>query len=212
TNVIKNPDVTASEVAFEVTNGTFGWYTPEAIDAAIEKKAKEDEKKAKEEAKEAKKNKKNKKAPTTPAIAELESSTTLDEKSDPAVTDEKAAHAASETLPATRNSMGPVMHDINLQIRRGALTAIVGRVGEGKSSLVGALLGEMYKYSGQVHSFGSLAYVSQTAWILNATVRENILFGRPFEKERYLQTIRSCALVPDFKMLVSGDKTVIGEK
>ncbi|KAG9067481.1 hypothetical protein KI688_012264 [Linnemannia hyalina] len=209
TNVIKNPDVTASEIAFEVTNGTFGWYTPEAIDAAIEKKAKEDEKKAKEEAK---KNKKNKKAPVAPATAELESSTTLDEKPDPAVTDEKAAHTASETLPATRDSMGPVMHDINLQIRRGALTAIVGRVGEGKSSLVGALLGEMYKYSGQVRSFGSLAYVSQTAWILNATVRENILFGRPFDKERYLETIRSCALVPDFKMLVSGDKTVIGEK
>ncbi|KAF8935585.1 hypothetical protein BGZ47_009878 [Haplosporangium gracile] len=108
--------------------------------------------------------------------------------------------------------MGPVMHDINLQIRRGALTAVVGRVGEGKSSLVGALLGEMYKYSGQVRSFGSLAYVSQTAWILNATARENILFGRPYDKERYLKTIRSCALVPDFKMLVSGDKTVIGEK
>ncbi|KAK3824362.1 MAG: P-loop containing nucleoside triphosphate hydrolase protein, partial [Linnemannia elongata] len=133
TNVIKNPDVAASDIAFEVTDGTFG-------------------------------------------------------------------------------CMGPVMHDINLQIRRGALTAVVGRVGEGKSSLVGALLGEMYKYSGQVRSFGSLAYVSQTAWILNATVRENILFGRPYEKERYLKTIRSCALVPDFKMLVSGDKTVIGEK
>ncbi|KAF9122276.1 hypothetical protein BG015_005585, partial [Linnemannia schmuckeri] len=70
----------------------------------------------------------------------------------------------------------------------------------------------MYKYSGHVRSFGSLAYVSQTAWILNATVRENILFGRPYDKERYLKTIRSCALAPDFKMLVSGDKTVIGEK
>ncbi|KAF9898210.1 hypothetical protein EC991_000509, partial [Linnemannia zychae] len=70
----------------------------------------------------------------------------------------------------------------------------------------------MYKYSGQVHSFGSLAYVSQSAWILNASVRENILFGRPYDKERYIATIRSCALVPDFKMLVSGDKTVIGEK
>lgn len=221
TNVIKNPDVAASDIAFEVTDGTFGWYTPEAIDAAIEKKAKEDEKKAKEEAKKAKEEAKKNKAPATSATAEIESSTTLDEKSDaavtdkisdPAVTDEKAADASSETLPATRDSMGPVMHDINLQIRRGALTAVVGRVGEGKSSLVGALLGEMYKYSGQVRSFGSLAYVSQTAWILNATVRENILFGRPYEKERYLKTIRSCALVPDFKMLVSGDKTVIGEK
>ncbi|KAF9124778.1 hypothetical protein BG015_005028 [Linnemannia schmuckeri] len=70
----------------------------------------------------------------------------------------------------------------------------------------------MYKYSGQVRSFGSLAYVSQTAWILNATVRENILFGRPYDKERYLKTIRSCALIPDFKVLANGDKSVIGER
>ncbi|KAK3840773.1 MAG: P-loop containing nucleoside triphosphate hydrolase protein [Linnemannia gamsii] len=148
TNVVKNLDPNSSGIAFEVTNGTFGWYTPEAIDTAI----------------------------------------------------------------TTCDSMGPVMHDVNLQIRRGALTAVVGRVGEGKSSLVGALLGEMHKYSGEVRSFGTLAYVSQSAWILNASVRDNILFGRPYDKERYLKTIRSCALVPDFKMLVSGDKTVIGEK
>ncbi|KAG0274667.1 hypothetical protein BGZ97_010476, partial [Linnemannia gamsii] len=113
TNVIKNPDATASDIAFEITNGTFGWYTPEAIDAAIEKKQKEDEKKAKEEAK---KNKKNKKSETLTAEA-IESSATLDEKSDPASFNEKAADA-SETLPATRDSMGPVMHNINLQIRR----------------------------------------------------------------------------------------------
>ncbi|KAF9354170.1 hypothetical protein BGX26_007997 [Mortierella sp. AD094] len=92
------------------------------------------------------------------------------------------------------------------------MTLVVGRVGEGKSSLVGALLGEMHKYSGTVRSYGSLAYVSQSAWILNDTVRNNILFGRPYDKERYLNTIRACALVPDFKMLVNSDKTVIGEK
>ncbi|KAF9934044.1 hypothetical protein FBU30_003554 [Linnemannia zychae] len=212
-NVIKNPDTTASDLAFEIENGTFGWYSPEAIDTAIEKKKKDDEKKALEEAKKAKKEAKEakKNSKSTPIIVaeeESASSTTLDEKSDI----KNSSGDAPETLPATRDSMGPVLHDINLKIRRGALTAVVGRVGEGKSSLVGALLGEMYKYSGQVYSFGSLAYVSQTAWILNSTVRENILFGRPYDKERYLKTIRSCALVPDFKMLVNGDKTVIGEK
>ncbi|KAG0195986.1 hypothetical protein BGX31_005673, partial [Mortierella sp. GBA43] len=108
--------------------------------------------------------------------------------------------------------MGPVLHDINLKIKRGSLTAVVGRVGEGKSSLVGALLGEMYKYKGTVRTYGSLAYVPQSAWIMNDTVRNNILFGRPYDKERYLKTIRACALAPDFKMLVNSDKTLIGEK
>ncbi|KAF9128235.1 hypothetical protein BGW39_005245, partial [Mortierella sp. 14UC] len=205
-NVVKNLDPNASDVAFEVTNGTFGWYTPEAIDAAIEKKQKEGETKAKEAADKGRK----KPAPVTSAVNDSSVSTLEDIKE--VNIDEKTVEAPVETAVAVRDSMGPVMHDINLQIRRGALTAVVGRVGEGKSSLVGALLGEMYKYSGQVRSFGSLAYVSQTAWILNASVRENILFGRPYDKERYLKTIRSCALVPDFKMLVSGDKTVIGEK
>ncbi|KAF9210137.1 hypothetical protein BGZ59_009770 [Podila verticillata] len=83
---------------------------------------------------------------------------------------------------------------------------------EGKSSLVGALLGEMHKYSGSVHCNGSSAFVAQTAWILNDTVRNNILFGRPYDKEKYLRTVKACALVPDFKMLVNSDKTVIGEK
>jgi ABC-type multidrug transport system fused ATPase/permease subunit len=198
TNVIKNPDVTASDIAFEITNGTFGWYTPEAIDAAIKKKQKVEE-------------------PPIPAASAAAdptdtSSVLILENIKEITIDERAPETPAEVTVATRDNMGPVMHNINLQIRRGALTAVVGRVGEGKSSLVGALLGEMYKYSGQVRSFGSLAYVSQTAWILNATVRENILFGRPYEKERYLKTIRSCALVPDFKMLVNGDKTVIGEK
>ncbi|KAF9899079.1 Canalicular multispecific organic anion transporter 1, partial [Linnemannia zychae] len=124
TNVIKNPDLNASDLAFEVTNGTFGWYTPEAIDAAIEKKQKEDEKKAKEEAKKAKKE--NKKG--TPVTAEVDSATTLDEKPYTSTSDEEKPDSGSETTPLTRDSMGPVLHDINLQIRRGALTAVVGRV------------------------------------------------------------------------------------
>ncbi|KAG0271403.1 Canalicular multispecific organic anion transporter 1, partial [Linnemannia gamsii] len=126
TNVIKNPDAAASDVAFEVTNGTFGWYTPEAIDAVLEKKQNEDEKNAKENAKTAKKSKMSTTTTTTTTTASegVESFTTLDEKSNTA-TDEKPN--ASETLPVTRDSMGPVMHDINLQIRRGALTAVVGR-------------------------------------------------------------------------------------
>ncbi|KAF9171716.1 hypothetical protein BGX21_006879 [Mortierella sp. AD011] len=196
-NVLHNLDATSSEVAYEVIDGTFGWYTPEAIRASIEKKEKEDNAKPEADSKAVKKNK------TTKKIEESEKS----EKMASEISDEK-----KDRPEPTRDSMGPVLHNINLSIKRGSLTLVVGRVGEGKSSLVGALLGEMHKYSGTVRSFGSLAYVSQSAWILNDTVRNNILFGQPYNKERYLDTIRACALVPDFKMLVNSDKTVIGEK
>ncbi|KAF8980718.1 hypothetical protein BGZ46_003793 [Entomortierella lignicola] len=232
-NVLRSPDST-SEIAYEVTNGTFGWYTPEAIKSSITKKEKEAEEKAKAEAIAAKKNKSGKKSKESKESEDSEKGekTEKDDKSEVDEIDEKTENGdkseidenAEKTdkgekenkngsnLENSRDSMGPVLHDINLTIKRGSLSLVVGRVGEGKSSLVGALLGEMYKYSGTVRSFGSLAYVSQSAWILNDTVRNNILFGREFDKQRYLETIRACALVPDFKMLVNGDKTVIGEK
>ena len=59
---------------------------------------------------------------------------------------------------------------------------------------------------------GSLAYVPQQAWILNTTLRENILFGEAFEEERYWNTLHACALMPDLKILPAGDRTEIGEK
>ncbi|KAG0098274.1 hypothetical protein BGZ93_000582 [Podila epicladia] len=202
-NVIRNPDSEASEIAYEIRDGTFGWYTPEAIQTAIEKKEKEAQKAALQEAKDAKKNKKSGKELS-------DSNLTLEA---PEKIAEKEPESGEINEPEiTRDSAGPVLHDINLKIKRGSLTAVVGRVGEGKSSLVGALLGEMHKYSGSVHCNGSSAFVAQTAWILNDTVRSNILFGLPYDKEKYLQTIKACALAPDFKMLVNSDKTLIGEK
>lgn len=59
---------------------------------------------------------------------------------------------------------------------------------------------------------GSVAYVSQQAWIQNATLRENILFGKPFNLKLYNKVIEACALRPDFDMLPAGDSTEIGEK
>jgi len=59
---------------------------------------------------------------------------------------------------------------------------------------------------------GSVAYVAQQAWIQNATVRDNILFGRPFDEERYNRILDACALRPDLQILPAGDATEIGEK
>ncbi|XP_012540485.1 multidrug resistance-associated protein 1 isoform X3 [Monomorium pharaonis] len=106
----------------------------------------------------------------------------------------------------------PILRNINLHVEQGQLVAIVGTVGSGKSSLLSALLGEMDKINGKVNTKGSIAYVSQQAWIQNATLQENVLFGKAFNKLIYNRVIEACALTPDFKMLPAGDQTEIGEK
>ena len=82
----------------------------------------------------------------------------------------------------------------------------------GKSSLLAAVLGEMRRLSGRVELSGSVSYCPQTAWIQNASLKDNILFGLPFDEDRYQRAIRHCALEADIEMLPHGDLTEIGEK
>ena len=106
----------------------------------------------------------------------------------------------------------PNLRDITVNISRGSLVAVVGRVGSGKSSLLSAMLGEMEKLRGDVAVRGRIAYVPQQAWIQNLTLRDNILFGQAFNKKFYEKVIEACALGPDLAILPSGDRTEIGEK
>ncbi|GBG83673.1 hypothetical protein CBR_g37475 [Chara braunii] len=107
------------------------------------------------------------------------------------------------------------LKDINLEIPAGQLVAIVGSTGQGKSSLVSAMLGEIPSVPqgvDLVKIHGSVAYVSQISWIFNATVRENVLFGLPFHPQRYAEAIRVSALEEDLEQLPGGDLTEIGER
>ncbi|CAO1343275.1 unnamed protein product [Diamesa hyperborea] len=104
------------------------------------------------------------------------------------------------------------LKNINLSVKKANLTAVVGSVGCGKSSLISALLGEMEKTLGTVNVDGRVAFVPQQAWIQNATLLDNIIFGRPFNKELYNKVLEACALTPDIAMLPGGDQTEIGEK
>ncbi|OXA43509.1 multidrug resistance-associated protein 1 [Folsomia candida] len=106
----------------------------------------------------------------------------------------------------------PALRDITMRVQDGAMVAVVGVVGSGKSTLLSALLGELTKISGKVNTRGTIAYVAQQAWIQNATLRDNILFGKPFDPVRYDKVIDACALRPDLEILPAGDKTEIGEK
>ncbi|TMW67963.1 hypothetical protein Poli38472_007635 [Pythium oligandrum] len=105
-----------------------------------------------------------------------------------------------------------VLRDVNLEIKPGEFYVVHGTVGCGKSSLCSALLGEMIKKSGQVYVGGTVAYCSQQAWIQNMTVRENILFGKPYDRKKYEKVLDACALTKDLASLASGDQTEIGER
>ncbi|XP_064151703.1 multidrug resistance-associated protein 1 isoform X3 [Loxodonta africana] len=106
----------------------------------------------------------------------------------------------------------PTLSGITFSVPEGALVAVVGQVGCGKSSLLSALLAEMDKVEGHVAIKGSVAYVPQQAWIQNDSLKENILFGRPLQERYYKAVIEACALLPDLEILPTGDRTEIGEK
>ncbi|PIL29785.1 ATP-binding cassette transporter [Ganoderma sinense ZZ0214-1] len=101
---------------------------------------------------------------------------------------------------------------VNLSIPQGQLIAIVGPVGSGKSSLLQGMIGEMRRTAGTVRFKGTVAYCPQSAWIQNATVRDNITFGRPFDEERYWQAIHDACLEADLDLLPNGDMTEVGER
>ncbi|KAF9333900.1 hypothetical protein BG006_003010 [Podila minutissima] len=117
------------------------------------------------------------------------------------------------------------LKDINLEFPIGKLSVIVGPTGSGKSALLLALLGELERVEGNMYlprlDYGpsasknrgsGIAYVAQTAWLQNSTIRDNILFGREFDQDRYDAVVEGCALTTDFEILEAGDATEIGEQ
>lgn len=106
----------------------------------------------------------------------------------------------------------PVISNINIAIKKDCLLSVIGRVGSGKSSLIAALCGDLERVSGEVRIRGSVAFVPQQAWIMNDTLRANILFGNRYDPHYYQKTIEACCLQQDFDMLLGGDMTEIGER
>nr|XP_057156093.1 ATP-binding cassette sub-family C member 12 isoform X19 [Pan paniscus]XP_057156094.1 ATP-binding cassette sub-family C member 12 isoform X19 [Pan paniscus] len=126
------------------------------------------------------------------------------------------SEAYSERSPPAKGATGPeeqsdslksVLHSISFVVRKGKILGICGNVGSGKSSLLAALLGQMQLQKGVVAVNGTLAYVSQQAWIFHGNVRENILFGEKYDHQRYQQTVRVCGLQKDLSNLPYGDLT-----
>ncbi|CAH1801693.1 unnamed protein product [Owenia fusiformis] len=108
----------------------------------------------------------------------------------------------------------PDLKALNFEIQQEKLTMIVGSTGCGKSSMLSAIMGEMCTKSGTVNwnPDCKISFAAQKAWLINATLKDNILFGEPYEKKRYKRVLQACALQPDIDILPAGDQTEIGEK
>nr|CAD7406039.1 unnamed protein product [Timema cristinae] len=120
------------------------------------------------------------------------------------------------------SSISDTLHKVALRVNPGQLCAIIGPVGSGKSksvkpcnlqsSLLQILLGELPLSSGSMSLRGEVSYASQEPWLFVGTVRQNILFGQPYQPKRYKEVVRVCALTRDFELFPNGDKTIVGER
>ena len=107
------------------------------------------------------------------------------------------------------------LRGINLNFPVGELSVISGRTGSGKSLLLSAILGEVDLLDGHIIAPSvaedhPVAFVSQSPWLQSTTIKENIIFGSPFESDRYNRVLAACALVPDLAVLPKGDETQVG--
>ncbi|XP_051254829.1 multidrug resistance-associated protein 5 isoform X5 [Dicentrarchus labrax] len=115
-------------------------------------------------------------------------------------------------VPPVSQRLQSTLHCISLSVEQGKLLGVCGSVGSGKTSLISAILGQMTLLKGSVAVRGRLAYVAQQAWILNATLRDNILFGQEYQEDRYQSVLSACCLRPDLALLPNADLTEIGER
>ena len=104
-----------------------------------------------------------------------------------------------------------LLQDVSFAVSKNSLTVITGQVGCGKSTLLSTIAGEVVKTSGSIFCSGTVAYVPQSAWVFSGTIRENVLFGEPYNEEWYTKVLETCALLEDINRFPSGDCTFVGE-
>lgn len=106
----------------------------------------------------------------------------------------------------------PTLRSINIDLPKGKLIGVIGPVGAGKSSLLQVILRELPLEHGSLSVNGSISYACQETWVFPGSVRQNILFGQQYERDRYDMVVKMCALVKDFEQFENGDLTIVGER
>ncbi|XP_072330295.1 ATP-binding cassette sub-family C member 5 isoform X1 [Scyliorhinus torazame] len=196
----KKPE--SSQIAIELKSATLAWDCPNSSAQSSPKitpKLKKDQCDTKVK-KEKKKIQNVQKGPLTEQNGHL----LIDNNEQPSPDENKGISLTNPRLQRT-------LHNINLCIKKEKLVGICGSVGTGKTSLISAVLGQMTLMEGSIAVDGDFAYVAQQAWIRSATVRENILFSKEFNEERYNSVLAACCLRPDLAILPNGDMTEVGE-
>ncbi|SCU68299.1 multidrug resistance protein A [Trypanosoma equiperdum] len=127
---------------------------------------------------------------------------------------EETPRGVNKKVGEARYQLRPkkLLRDISIEVPKGKLTVVLGATGSGKSTLLETLLGNFEVTHGSVLAAKSFAYVPQQPWIMNATLRDNILFFTPENEERLHKAVRVCQLEADLQQLPAGMETEIGEK
>ncbi|PIN02121.1 Multidrug resistance-associated protein/mitoxantrone resistance protein, ABC superfamily [Handroanthus impetiginosus] len=121
---------------------------------------------------------------------------------------------AGEFAWQTGDAKGPTIKITKqLKIKKGSKVAVCGSVGSGKTSFLCSIIGEIPRVSGpSIRTYGSKAFVPQSAWIQTGTIRDNVLFGKEMDQAFYEQVVEACALNHDIEMWAEGDLCVVGER
>lgn len=110
-----------------------------------------------------------------------------------------------------KTDSNPVLIDLNMEIEMNEITMVVGAVGSGKSTLLESILGETAELGGQIlRSFGSIAYCSQTPWLTNNTIRQNIVGAAGIDEQFYASVLWASGLEADLAQLTNGDQMKVG--
>lgn len=225
--------------AITITNGQFVWEQGEPEkDVKSDKKARKmEKKKAKEQKKKEKEEKKREKAlsreithehasnaqaTSQPIVEPINSHEAIPNDVDEGDKQEEDEDANTEEIltESDRNQRESSadsavqftgFRNLNLQFTKGEFVIITGSIGSGKSSLLSAIAGMMKNLEGSVQVNGELALCGQQ-WIQNATVKDNITFGKPYDEKWYNDVITACSLTRDFEILPGGDLTEVGER
>jgi len=224
---IEDESSSSSDPAVIIKNGTFSWVDPDALPTLTEsikkKKMSWKERRAskrsskvgdkkKDEDELATKTALSSSKPSTDSLNRAESMASL------GIT--MKSHDEEQDVVEARITL----KNISCCIEKGSLVAVVGPVGSGKSSFLAAILGEMeladsdskvyvtLQPKGMPQTEDHVSFCSQSPWIVNDTLRGNILFGRAYDVSRYEQVVRACALVDDLASMPAGDMTEIGER
>ena len=143
---------------------------------------------------------------------ELEKSTLAWDNYQPSNNQSAQPDTSTNIVQRSNTLTSTCLFDLNLEIPKAKHIGIIGSVGSGKTALLLSLFNQMRLISGKVRVNGTVAYVPQHPWVLNATIRDNVVFGNHFNKKRYYEAINCCALNSDLTTLSAGDQTEVGER